>query len=292
MYLQATLERARRARASLGRQLAAARRAHGRRRARRPRRRGRRFAARLGSLVCLGGARPRLCARWARARPREVVSQGPASLRGRCCRLRGDSSRSSERRAAGLPAGAGPVWTGGFAFAEGGGAEAHWSSLPPALMVLPELSLLRESDRTFAHGFCRASPRRRCRRAPCGRSAGVCRPSPRPRCPCSTPRRQDAYGSQAPQEPSAYERAVATAVGRIPVASSTKVVLAREVSADAPRAHDPAALFGALRELFPSCYCFCVGHARGRVHRRQPGASGATSRGGCADGCAGGLDPP
>jgi salicylate biosynthesis isochorismate synthase len=37
------------------------------------------------------------------------------------------------------------------------------------------------------------------------------------------------------------------------------VVLAREVRVDAPRAHDPAALFRALRELFPSCFCFCAG---------------------------------
>src|SRR5439155_17473590 len=26
-----------------------------------------------------------------------------------------------------------------------------------------------------------------------------------------------------------------------------------------PSAHDPAALHGALRELFPSCFCFCCG---------------------------------
>ena len=38
-----------------------------------------------------------------------------------------------------------------------------------------------------------------------------------------------------------------------------KVVLAREVEVEAPAAHDPAALFGALRELFPACFCFCVG---------------------------------
>jgi len=37
------------------------------------------------------------------------------------------------------------------------------------------------------------------------------------------------------------------------------VVLAREVRAHAPAAHDSAAVFGALRELFPACYCWCVG---------------------------------
>ena len=48
-----------------------------------------------------------------------------------------------------LPAGAGPVWTGGFAFAPDGGAAPHWSSFPPALLVLPELSLLRSGDGTW-----------------------------------------------------------------------------------------------------------------------------------------------
>jgi isochorismate synthase len=36
-------------------------------------------------------------------------------------------------------------------------------------------------------------------------------------------------------------------------------VLAREVRAHASTDHDPAAVLGALRELFPACYCWCVG---------------------------------
>ena len=49
----------------------------------------------------------------------------------------------------GLPAGAGPVWTGGFAFDPGGGSSPHWSSFPPALMILPELSMMRRRDETL-----------------------------------------------------------------------------------------------------------------------------------------------
>ena len=60
-------------------------------------------------------------------------------------------------------------------------------------------------------------------------------------------------------DPGAYEEAVARAVARIKAGEFSKVVLAREVRAEAPRAHDSAALFGALRDLFPSCFCFCVG---------------------------------
>ena len=59
--------------------------------------------------------------------------------------------------------------------------------------------------------------------------------------------------------PAAYERAVAGAVERIRVGGFSKLVLAREVIVDAPAAHSPAALFGALRELFESCFCFCCG---------------------------------
>jgi salicylate biosynthesis isochorismate synthase/menaquinone-specific isochorismate synthase len=59
--------------------------------------------------------------------------------------------------------------------------------------------------------------------------------------------------------PSHYEQAVERAVERIRAGELEKVVLAREVRAHAPGPHDPAAVFGALRELFPACYCWCVG---------------------------------
>ncbi len=49
----------------------------------------------------------------------------------------------------GLPAAAGPVWTGGFAFAPEGGSASTWSSFAPASMTLPELSLVRHGDVTF-----------------------------------------------------------------------------------------------------------------------------------------------
>ncbi len=49
----------------------------------------------------------------------------------------------------GLPAGAGPVWTGGFAFATEGGSSPPWSSLPPAAMFLPQLSICAVGERAF-----------------------------------------------------------------------------------------------------------------------------------------------
>ena len=49
------------------------------------------------------------------------------------------------------------------------------------------------------------------------------------------------------------------AVERIRAGEFEKLVLAREVLVTTPSAHSPAALFGALREAFSSCFCFCVG---------------------------------
>ena len=56
-----------------------------------------------------------------------------------------------------------------------------------------------------------------------------------------------------------FEQAVSEATERIGAGDLEKVVLAREVVVTAPSAHDPAAVFGALREHFPSCFCFCCG---------------------------------
>src|SRR5919201_5326645 len=79
----------------------------------------------------------------------EVVSRGP----GRFDEVAAGCAEVVRDRAAvepdDLPAGAGPVWVGGFAFTEHGGAAPHWSSFPPALLVLPELALLRRGGRTL-----------------------------------------------------------------------------------------------------------------------------------------------
>src|SRR5260221_7287167 len=59
--------------------------------------------------------------------------------------------------------------------------------------------------------------------------------------------------------PGDFEAAVAAATARIGAGEMSKVVLAREVAVSAAAAHDPAALFGAMREQFPACFCFCCG---------------------------------
>ena len=67
--------------------------------------------------------------------------------------------------------------------------------------------------------------------------------------------------------PEHYEQAVARAVELISDGRMEKIVLAREVQVHAPRAYDPAAVFGVLREEFPSCFVLL------RRARRRPRSS-------------------
>ena len=58
----------------------------------------------------------------------------------------------------------------------------------------------------------------------------------------------------------------------------SKVVLAREVIVAAASAHDPAALFGAMRSPVPGLLLLLLRHPGGGLHRRQPGAPGPPLR--------------
>ena len=188
----------------------------------------------------------------------ETVSRGPgrfADVSADCAAILRDRIYDEPL---GLPAGAGPVWAGGFAFDENGGASAHWSSLPPALLVLPEVAIAREGERTFLTAAAvlepGADPAARISRLR-ARLEGLAEGT----LPMLDPTASGRVKVASAADPSHYSEAVAAAVERIRAGELQKVVLAREVRAEAPQAHDPAALFGALRELFPSCYCFCVG---------------------------------
>jgi salicylate biosynthesis isochorismate synthase/menaquinone-specific isochorismate synthase len=188
----------------------------------------------------------------------EVVSRGPhrfAEVSTDCAR--GLRDRLAEEPAE-MPAGAGPVWVGGFAFAETGGGEPHWSSLPPALMAMPELALVRQDDRTLLTLAAVLEPGEGPRPA-LERAARRLRSLRDDALPLLDPAPAGDVRVASVADPGAFEAGVAEAVDRIRRGEIEKVVLAREVRAEAPRAHDPAAIFGALRELFPSCFCLCVG---------------------------------
>ena len=156
------------------------------------------------------------------------------------------------------PPATGPVFVGGFAFAHDGGSSPEWSGLAPACLVLPELAIARQRGeaRMTVTAAVHADDDVD---AVAGRLAGRARqlaPSAMPLVD-PDPVERTRVASAAP--PSHYEQAVARAVERIRAGELEKIVLAREVRAHAPREHDPAAVLGALRELFPACYCWCVG---------------------------------
>jgi isochorismate synthase len=159
---------------------------------------------------------------------------------------------------ASLPAGAGPVWTGGFAFDPEGASSSPWSSFEPASMTLPELSLCRQGDEVFLTVNLVVSPgddaAKLVERA-AARIAGM-RSDP---LPMLDPQLSERPEIRSVRPPADFEGTIHAATARIADGEMSKVVLAREVTVEAVAAHDPAAIFGALREQFPSCFCFCRG---------------------------------
>lgn len=188
----------------------------------------------------------------------EVVSRGPdrfSDVARRCAEALHDRAAAEPPE---LPAGAGPIWTAGFSFDPEGGGEPKWASLPPALLVMPELSLVRSGERAFltaalmleSGGDPKAAVERVRRRLAALELAVLTPRDPHP---------SGATKISGRHPPERYEQIVASALERIRAGDVDKVVLARQVTVEAPSAHDPAGLFGSLRELFPSCFCFCFG---------------------------------
>ncbi len=173
----------------------------------------------------------------------------------------------------GDPAGAGPVAVGGFALAPDGGASPAWSGFEPASLLVPEVALAREErdgerrvrltlaalaepDDTTEELLARLSRRlEELERA----SLPLLDPAP-------TGRFQVSSG----MPPEHYEAAVGHAVELIRGGRLQKIVLAREVQVHAPCEYDPAAVFGVLRDAFPSCFVFCVGRGDATLVAASP----------------------
>jgi isochorismate synthase len=212
----------------------------------------------------------------------EVVSRGARRFHDVVAACATMARRRASDEPSTLPAGAGPVWIGGFAFDPDGGRDAHWASFPPALMVLPELVLHRVAGQTHLTLCAVNEPGA----DPKGISAGLEARVAALRdgqLPLFDPHPTGSVRIASASPPERFEAAVAAAVERIGGGDLEKVVLAREVVVEAPRAHDPAALYGALRELFPSCFCFCCGSPEGafvgaspELLVRRSGSSAAT----------------
>ncbi len=186
----------------------------------------------------------------------EATSRGPRRFRDVAAECLSGETIADEPH--GLPAGAGGVWAGGFAFDPEGGASSAWSSLPPASLVLPELSLCRSGGETFLTVNAILHPGEdpdRKSAALAARLSGL-RTEP---LPLLDPHPTSRIEISSARPPGDFERMIASATERIGAGEMSKIVLAREVLVSAGAAHDPAAIFGAMREQFPSCFCFCCG---------------------------------
>ena len=189
----------------------------------------------------------------------EATSRGPRRFRevaDECLRL-GDHPVLEEPRE--LPAGAGPVWLGGFAFDPEGGATSTWSSLAPASLVLPQVSICRRGERAFLTVNAIVRPGEGTERIAeelAARISGLRLGAPLPLLDPHPTAHAEIRSARPPRE---FEAAVEGATSRIAAGEFSKVVLAREVIVSAGAAHDPAAVFGAMREQFPACFCFCAG---------------------------------
>ncbi len=169
--------------------------------------------------------------------------------------------------------GTGPLAVGGFAFAPDGGGSPHWREFAPARLSVPEASIIRRQDgqETLVHltlaGLISPDDTVEERlegllgRADELHSAplGLLDPAPTGR-----------FQVSSSMPPEHYEQAVGRAVEMIGQGRLEKIVLAREVQVHAPRAYDPAAIFGVLREEFPSCFVFCVGRGESALIAASP----------------------
>ena len=167
----------------------------------------------------------------------------------------------------------GPVAVGGFSFAPDGGGSPHWRGFPPASLSVPELTLTRivRQGRTLVRMTLAAmaqpddTPEELCERL-LARVAELRIAS----LPLLDPAPTGRFEVVSAMPPEHYEHAVGRAVEMIADGRLQKIVLAREVQVHAPTAYDPAAIFGVLREEFPSCFVFCVGRGRSALIAASP----------------------
>jgi salicylate biosynthesis isochorismate synthase/menaquinone-specific isochorismate synthase len=194
-----------------------------------------------------------------------VLAAGPDRFREAARQCRGFARMAdSGDDLVGLPSGAGPVFCGGFAFSDGSTNSPEWAGMGGADLVLPELSILRRGGRawltlatavrTRGPGPGAADPAMYLERLE--KRLASLQPATMPLID-PHPLQQPRVAGAAP--PEHYEGAVARAVELIKRGEVQKVVLAREVRVHAADPYDPAAIFGALREVFPSCFTYCVG---------------------------------
>jgi salicylate biosynthesis isochorismate synthase/menaquinone-specific isochorismate synthase len=158
--------------------------------------------------------------------------------------------------------GSGPVAVGGFALAPDGGASPAWSGFEPASLLVPQVALAREEHagerRVRLTLAALAQPDDTGEELLSALSRRLEELSTQP-LPLLDPAPTGRFQVSSGMPPEHYEAAVGHAVELIRAGRLQKIVLAREVQVHAPCDYDPAAVFGVLRDAFPSCFVFCIG---------------------------------
>lgn len=171
------------------------------------------------------------------------------------------------------PADDGPIATGGFSFAPEGGSSPHWRGFRPADMTVPEVALTRRtrrgrpSVRMTLTSLAQPDdlPEQLLGRLQARLDELRCEPLP-----LLDPSPTGRFQVASAMPPEHYEQAVARAVELIGAGGMEKIVLAREVQVHAPAPYDPAAVFGVLRQEFPSCFALCVGRGESTLIAASP----------------------
>lgn len=159
-----------------------------------------------------------------------------------------------------------PLALGGFAFAADGASSPEWDDFASLEFAFPELLLVREGGRAWLvlqarTGRPRALHDGTLERRLCA-LAELLDGGRMPSAPLLDPSPLGAPRITSVLAPEHFEESVRRATAMMRGGGLEKVVLARQVRVDARQPLDPLALHCALRELFPSCYCFLV--ARGQ----------------------------
>ena len=187
-----------------------------------------------------------------------VVSRGPERFRdvaSECAHLSGEAIVIDPHQ---VSPRSGPLWCGGFSFAEDGGSTPVWSSFPPARMALPAIQVEAGAETSILTVNAVVSAGIDVE-AMVGDLVSRISGLKQDDLPLLDPHPSTRPSIESALPPDRFEESVGRAISAIRGGQLEKVVLAREVVVRAPSAHDPAALFGAIREGFPTCFNFCVG---------------------------------
>jgi len=198
----------------------------------------------------------------------ELRASGPGRFAELASRWRELSAAACADRADG-PDAAGPVATGGLSFAPDGGRAPQWRDFGAGSLVVGEVSLARAGGRVAMTLAALVAPDDDidARLAGLLRRVEGLREAPLPLLDPDPAGRFEVLSAMPPEH---YEHAVGRAVELIRDGRMSKIALAREVQVHSPRPHDPAAVFGVLREEFPSCFVFCVGRGESVLIAASP----------------------